>query len=545
VYIHARSLALAACAWLATACTGTISPGGGDDGGGPGGGGNGVVEAPRFARLTHEQWENTVQDLLRLRERPGLADQLQPDPPLGRFDNNVDRLTVTGAHWQSYQRVAETLGERVAGDGAVLADLTADLPADAASAARTFVERFGARAFRRPLQAAERDRYVALFTSAVEHYPDLDARTAGVRLVVEAMLQSPFFLYRTETAESDGATVALSGHEVASRLSYALWNTMPDDALFAAAAGGELETDAGVKAQAERLFDDPRARDQLGRFHVQLFSLAEYTDLDKDSGAFPEWNDALGAAMQEEAIRFLASVAFGDGGIREFLTSTKAFVNADLAEIYGVSGDFGDQLVEVDLDPTRRAGFLTRAGFLARNATLTEPDPIHRGVFINLDLLCRPIAAVPNLPDDLSPVGATNRERIDSITGEGTCGEGCHATMINPLGFALENYDAIGRYRTEDGGRPVDAAAAYTFADGRTIEFTDALDLSRQLADAPEVHACYAQHLLEYLYGRSLGRTDQALVDELAAASLSSDVSVRELVVSIVTSRAFRVRPTR
>jgi hypothetical protein len=545
VYIHARtlSLLLAACASLA-ACTGTIGPaGGGDDG--PGGGGDGVVEAPRFARLTHEQWENTVQDLLRLRQRPGLSAQLQPDPPLGRFDNNVDRLTVTGAHWQSYQRAAEQVAELAVDDAAVLGGLVADLPADAASAARTFVDRFGARAFRRPLTDAERDRYAALFATGRDHYTGLDDRTAGVRLVVEAMLQSPFFLYRTETAVADSASVALSGHEVASRLSYAFWNTMPDDALFAAAAAGALTTDDGIRAQAERLFDDPRARSQLASFHVQLFSLAEYSDLDKDPGAFPEWNDALGRAMQDEATRFLESVAFGDGGIRDFLTSTRAFVNADLAAIYGVSGDFGDQLVEVDLDPAQRAGFLTRAAFLTRNATLTEPDPIHRGVFVNLDLLCRDIAAVPNLPDDLAPVGATNRERIDSITGEGTCGEGCHATMINPLGFALENYDAIGRYRTQDGGRPVDAAASYQFADGRTIDFADAIDLSRQLADAPEVHACYAQHLLEYLYGRSLGAADDALVDQLATESLTVDLTVRDLVVRVVTSPAFRVRPTR
>jgi hypothetical protein len=544
VYIHARtlSLLLAACASLA-ACTGTIGPaGGGDDGRG---GGDGVVEAPRFARLTHEQWENTVQDLLRLRQRAGFSAQLQPDPPLGRFENNIDRLTVTGAHWQAYQRAAEQVAELAVDDGAVLADLVAGLPDDATSAARTFVERFGARAFRRPLTAAERDRYVALFATAPDLYSDLDDRTAGVRLVVEAMLQSPFFLYRTETAVADGATVALSGYEVASRLSYAFWNTMPDDDLFAAAAAGGLETDDGVRAQAERLFDDPRARNQLASFHVQLFSLGEYADLDKDPGAFPEWNDLLGAAMQEEATRFLESVAFGDGGIRDFLTSTRAYVNADLAAIYGVSGDFGDQLVEVDLDPAQRAGFLTRVGFLTRNATLTEPDPIHRGVFVNLDLLCRDIAAVPNLPDDLAPVGDTNRERIDSITGEGTCGAGCHATMINPLGFALENYDAIGRYRTEDGGRPVDAADSYQFADGRTIDFTDAIDLSRQLADAPEVHACYAQHLLEYLYGRSLGAADDPLVDELAQESLTADLTVRDLVVRVVTSPAFRVRPTR
>lgn len=529
-------LSVAVALALAAGCTGRIGESSDD---------NVVADAPRFARLTHTQWENTVQDLFGLAAPTGLAAQFQPDPPLGRFDNNIDRLTVTGGHWAAYQRAAELVGEQVVADAAVLERLTADLPADAATAGREFVTRFGLRAFRRPLSADEIDRYAAVFAAGPEHYPDHDATTAGVRLVVETMLQSPFFLYRTETSSSGDAIVQLSGYEMASRLSYAFWNTMPDDDLFDAAATGALDSEDGIRAQAERLFDHPRTRAQLSNFHFQAFSLREYTDIDKDPAQFPEWNTALGVAMQEETTRFLESVVFGEGGIRELLTSTRAFVNADLASIYGVSGSFGADLQEVQLDPAQRAGFLTRAGFLARNATLTEPDPIHRGVFVNLDLLCRPISAVPNLPDDLMPVGNTNRERINSITGPGTCGENCHATIINPIGFALENYDAIGRYRTEDNGFPVDAAATYTFMDGRTLSYQNAIELSQLLADAPEVHACYTQQLLEYLYGRTLAEADLKLVDELAAESVAEDLPVRELVVRVVTSRAFRYRPAR
>ncbi len=196
----------------------------------------------------------------------------------------------------------------------------------------------------------------------------------------------------------------------------------------------------------------------------------------------------------------------------------------------------------MELDSTRRSGFLTRLGFLTRNATLTEPDPIHRGVFINLNLLCRKLGALPNIPENLMPEGDTNRERIDSITGTGTCGAGCHANTINPLGFALENYDALGQYRTEDNGFPVNAADSYQFADGRVIDFNDAIELSDQLADAPELHSCYVQQLLEYVYGRDLTDADAPLVDELASQSHTEGLSVKEITVRLVTSSAFRFR---
>jgi hypothetical protein len=494
--------------------------------------------------LTHAQWENTVRDLFSSTQPTGLSDRLRPDPPLGRFDNNVARLTVSAGHWQDYQRSAEAVAEMVVADPALLAAaVPADLPTDPAQAGPAFVASFGARAFRRPLSAAEIDRYAALFAGGPTHFAEVDATTAGVRLVIEAMLQSPYFLYRTETsAQVAGGAIKLDAYEVASRLSYAFWNTMPDQAVFQAAAAGELDTEDGVRAQADLMFEDPRTRAQFDHFHFQAFEMREYTDVDKDPNLFPQWNTELGQAMQTEMSLFLQSVVFEGGSVRDFLVSPRAFVNAELAEIYGLEGSYDQDYTEVELDPSQRAGFLTRVGFLTRNATLADPDPIHRGVFINLNLLCRPLSALPNLPDNLMPVGDTNRERINSLTGPGTCGEACHATTINPLGFALENYDALGQWRTQDNGFPVDAADTYTFEDGRPIDFQNGVELSAQLADAPEVHACYVQQLLEYLYGRDLTEVDQPLVEALAADSLAHGMSVRELVIRVVSSAAFRYR---
>ena len=504
-------------------------------------------QVPRFTRLSHVQWENTVTDLFRLAEPPGLAQGFDSDPPLGRFDNNVERLKVTSGLWQDYQRAAENMAARVIADPVVLSTVVpADLPADPDAAARAFIESFGARAFRRPLTAPEIDRYAALFPEGAVHFASGDDFLDGVQITLEAMLQSPHFVYRVESSNTqENGRIRLSGYEIASRLSYLFWNTMPDDELMQAAAAGELDGPAGIRAQAERMFDDPRTRATFAHFHVQLFEMTEYGDLDKDPNLFPGWRRDIGDMMRTETELFLASIIFDkQGTIADLLTATHTYVNDELAAIYGLEGAFDGNFVEVELDPTRRAGLLTKLGFLARNATLTEPDPIHRGVFVNLNLICRPIGALPNLPENLEPMGDTNRERINSITGEGTCGAGCHSTIINPIGFAMENYDALGAYRTEDNGHPVDAAARYVFQDGRELVFENAIELSRQLAETPDLHSCYVSSLLEYIYGRGLDTGDAPQKSSLSFASLNDARPIRDLIFDVVVSDAFRYRTT-
>jgi hypothetical protein len=496
--------------------------------------------ADRFPRLTHAQWEETVKDLFGLSEASGLSSTFTPDPQLGRFDNNIARLGMSSGLWRGYQDAAEQIAARIVTDPALYAKL---VPNPSAGDIRGFVTSFGLRAFRRPLTDAEIERYVSLFGGAAEVFPAQDAFAAGVRLTVQGMLQSPFFLYRTELSNERVASgLPLGSYEVASRLSYLLWNSMPDEALFEAARTGKLLTTDGVREEAARLLDSDRTREQFRRFHYQAFSISGYADLDKNTTLFPTWRREVAGMMQEETLRFLDNVVANGGGVTELLTSTKAYVNADLAKIYGVQGSFGTDYQEVELDPNVRAGLLTRAGFLAKNATLTESDPIHRGVYINIGILCRPITAPPNIPDELIKTGNTTREKIESITGEGTCGEGCHHTIINPLGFAFENFDAIGAARATDNGYPVDTVDKYTFADGRVIEYSSAVELSKLLAEAPETHACYAQQLLEFVLGRDLQQVDRVVVSELANQSLTDKLSIKDILLNVVTSSTFRVR---
>ncbi len=249
----------------------------------------------------------------------------------------------------------------------------------------------------------------------------------------------------------------------------------------------------------------------------------------------------IGAKMRAEAERFVQDVAIdNDGGLADLLTSAHTFVDADLASLYGLEGTFDETFRRVDLDPARRAGLLTMPGFLASHAG--DSAPILRGVFINLRVLC---ANLPEPPDFDPPVleGQTRRERIDSVTGEGTCGASCHAQVINPVGFALENFDDEGRWRDEDNGATVNAAADYLFqVNSETVRWDGPQEMSRAIAESVDAHECYAQNWLEFGFGRGLDSGDLELVRTIGEGSRTESWSVKEILVALVDSVTFRTR---
>lgn len=502
------------------------------------------VETSRFPRLSHLQWENTVQDLLHLPAPPGLSASFTGDTLGGIFDNNEAALLVTPGLWADYQLAAEELSAEVTSDAAKLAKLLPEsAPTDPAARAKAFIEHTGRRAYRRPLTAAEVSTFIALFAKGKDVVDGPDDFARGARLVLQALLQSPHFVYRIETSTKPGkdGLIPLSGYEIATKLSYMLWNTMPDDALFAAAASGALDTAEGVMSEAKRLLDDDRARATVAAFHRQLYQYDHYDDLHKDPTKFPSFSPALGADMKREAEMFIDHVVFEqEGGIREILTSTTSFVNDGLAAIYGLQGSFTTDFVKVDLDPKERSGFLTRAGFLASNATKLEQHSIHRGVFINRRILC---AVLPDPPNNIPPLppptaSQTNRDRVDGHTGKGTCGAGCHGTLINPAGFAFEHYDAIGQYQTEEKGLPINSADTYPLAGG-SITYQDAIEFDGRIAESDQVHECYARSWLEYGYGRAHGDGDLETIKELGKASRKG---TKALILALTQTSAFRTR---
>lgn len=532
-------------AMLLAACTGLV-----DDGPASPGSDSQLGEtAPttRFARLTHTQWEQTVRDLLHLPGPTGLVDELRQDPGSGGylFDNDALKLSVDGALWRGYQGAAVALAERVVDDPSLLAEIVPpDEGADPRERAEQFVREFGLRAHRRPLSDEEISEYMALYDEAPSLDPDRPDFEAGVRLMLEAFLQSPFFLYRVEESEQpDGFAIPLDDYEVASRLSYLLWNTMPDDALFEAAAAGQLTDSNGVAAEATRMLDDPRAEDVLVRFHDQLLEVDQYGSISPADAFFPDAPDNLGSLAEQEANLFLDHVLNTEqGGWSDVLTSTETFVNEATAPIYDVGGTFDAEFTRVSLDPDQRRGMFTQIGFLGTHASSAQPDPIHRGVFLAERIACIHIAAPPDDIPPLPPVeGNTNREVVEGHTEQpGTVCATCHDRIINPFGFPFEGFDSIGATRTEDNGFPVDTADDPMIGD-ESVPVGDALELLDLMATDRAVHDCYAQHWVEYAFGRPSVEQDETLVERLGAASLDG-AGVRQLLIDLVTSDAFLTR---
>jgi hypothetical protein len=506
-----------------------------------------LVPSGRFARLTHTQWENSVRDLLRLSDTSGLSDTFPADARTAGFlfDNHEVSLEVDQVLQGAYASAAEALAERVTNDPATLERL---LPPDSGNErerARAFVTSFGERAFRRPLEPSEVDTFAGLFELGRSAYDDASGFSAGVRIALEAFLRSPYFLYRVEaSSEPSGASIPLSDYEVAQRLSYLFLNSMPDDALFDAARQGKLGEPNEVRVQAMRLLSRPSARSAIVGFHGQLLDFEKYETISPSRSFYPRVSDAFAEDVTTSSQLFIEDLVVAQAGtFQSLMTSNQAFVNETLAPIYGLSGDFGPSFVKVSLPEGERRGFFNQLGFLAANATSVNPDPIHRGVFIATRVLCLGIAAPPDGVPPLPPIeNGTNREVVANHTETNAVCQACHATLINPLGFPFENYDASGAYRTTDNGEPVDASSE-PFIDGARLPVENSVELAEALGQSRQAHECFTSHLVEYAFGRGTERLDDGLITSLADASLGG-APILELIVRIAQSPAFLTRST-
>ncbi|HYP77329.1 MAG TPA: DUF1592 domain-containing protein [Polyangiaceae bacterium] len=504
-----------------------------------------LVATPRFARLSRQQWENAVKDLLKVSDISEITGNVSGDALIA-FDNEADDLFVTEQLRSQLFDASEKLADKVTADATALGRLLpANAPTDAAGRAKAFITSFGQRAFRRPLTDAEVTTHVGLFNSGTTLYPGVDAFKAGASLVIQAVLQSPYFLYRTElgTAAAGAPRIPLNDWEVAAKLALSITNTIPDDALLAAAAAGELHDAAGIAKHANRLLDGATGADGVSNFNLQVFRLGAYDGIIRNAADFPEFTTGTPAAMKLEVLQFLSWVFRENRGIKDFYTAPVGFVNSLLAPLYGLNGTFSTSptmLTKVDLDPTQRTGLLTQAGFLSSYISVgNEPDIIHRGVFIAERLLCKelppPPAAAAGVMIKDTP-GMTNRERVEMTTGKGTCGQSCHGILFNPLGFAFENYDAVGKYRATDQDKPVNAADSYML-DGQLKSFTNGVELSKLLAETKEVHACYVRNILTYLHGQEVDHKSP-MVDYYARRSRAG-MTLRDLELAIVSSEDF------
>lgn len=349
------------------------------------------VGAYRLMRLTRSEYDNTVQDLLGVEAAPAL--DFAPDEKVGPFDANVI-APPSEVMLQNYMDAAEDLASAAVQDVAGLTGCTVDeLGGDAC--AQRFIDDFGRRAYRRPLEATERERHLAVFSTGMQ----LRGFDHGIELVVRAMLQSPNFLYRVEQGvpiEGSPGLSRLDDWEIASRLSYFLWDSMPDDRLLDAAEAGELQDAEGIEAQARRLLESPKAEPMVAAFHVQLMGLG--STVQKDPDIFPQFTDTLVDSMRREVGMFATDVILhGDSQVSSLLASSHTFVDAQLASVYDIEhpGDDPDAFVRVELDPARRAGLLTQPGYLAATSHAETTSAVFRGRFVRVNLLCQDIPLPP------------------------------------------------------------------------------------------------------------------------------------------------------
>jgi hypothetical protein len=492
----------------------------------------------RFSRLNHRQWENSVRDALELTTATGLSSSFVAEPLRSTFDTNGAVLSVSSDTFRDYQRAAEKIAQNVLKDAAVRDKLGTD--------AATFIERLGKRAFRRPLMDAEKATVKALFDKGKSLVGSGDDFADGAQLVAEYLFQSPHFIYREELSGASGTgPVRLSPYEVASKLSYAILASMPDDALFAAADESALSTREQVTAEVKRLLAKPGASASLLEFHDQLLMMREFDNISKRD-SFPGFGPGVADDLKQEAKHFIRDLVFNqDRGFTTLMSAPYTFANQRIRTLYGVTGQSSGNLADftrLELDPTQRAGVLTQIGFLASNGEQDTPNIIIRGVHIARKVLCAPLPPppknVPPLPD-IQP-GMTNRQRVELATKDAPCSS-CHSTIINPLGVALEHLDGVGRYRTMDNGKAVDSTATYNL-DGEPVAIAGAVELATAIARSEQGHACYAQNLAEYLYGRVVTReTDNQLVQQGGWLSHDKE-SVQNLVVNLLTTDAFLTR---
>ena len=413
-----------------------------------------------------------------------------------------------------------------------------------------FVRRFGQRAFRRPLTDAEFERYTALFTAQTQGGKAAQFLD-GARVVVEAMLQSPKFLFHAER----GPDGTFRDHEVASRLAYFLWDTMPDQRLLDAAAAGELRTADGVERVARRMLDQPPARQALDEFFAEWLRFDRVLGSVKDRRRYPEFTPELAAMMVQETRMLLDNLVWNDGNFMEAFTADYSFLNSELARLYGMPAPSGEFERVTFPDGSHRSGLLGQASFLASNAGPVETSPTARGIFIREQLLCQHVPNPPpgvntQVPEPEADHPLARRQRMQAHASNPTCAS-CHRLM-DPIGFGLENYDASGRWRDseviefEGSGRRAAVKKVELPIDGKgeiaglaDSSFSEPKQIGRLLAGSSACQECVVKQMFRYAFGRLETRADRDTIRKGFAVFRDSGFKFKELLIALVRSPQF------
>jgi hypothetical protein len=489
------------------------------------------VSKPVLRRLTNTQYNNTVRDLLGDDTR--MAEQFPPEDFVNGFRNQFQSQSVSPMLAEAYASGAEKLAKSAfrGGDTRGLVPCKEKTPA----CGTKFIRDFGKKAFRRPLVSNEEARYLKLWS------------IGGAQMVVEGMLQSPNFLLRTE----NGTEPAWRPYETASRLSYALWNSMPDAELFRAAAAGELASAAGVEKQARRMLRDPRARSTVDEFTTEWMRFDRLMGSVKERASFPMYTPELAVAMTEEARKLVEHLVWNNQNFMELYSADYAFVSTTLAKLYGVP-EPATEFAKVKLPAeTERAGVLGQALFLAATAKPAETSPTARGLFVREQFLCQEVPQPPpgvnaNLPLNTKERPMTNRERLAVHLSNDSCAS-CH-TLIDPIGFGFEKFDAVGQRREKlkitftperkDKGKTetveLDFNTSGHIAGATNSAFRSPRELGTILAGNKQCQECVVKQLFRYYQGRMEKAGDAAVVRRSFEDFQKSGYHFQELMVSLL-----------
>jgi hypothetical protein len=486
---------------------------------------------PVLRRLTNTQYNNTVRDLLGDDTR--IAEQFPPEDFVNGFRNQFQSQSVSPLLAEAYAAGAEKLVKSAFRGG----DPRGLVPCKGTSVqcGARFIEEFGRKAFRRPLLENEKARYAKLWT------------LGGAPIVVEAMLQSPNFLLRTE----NGAEPAWRPYETASRLSYALWNSMPDAELFRAAATGELASQAGVEKQARRMIADPRARATVDEFAAEWLRFDSLQAAVKERASFPMYTPELALAMTEESRKLIEHLVWENRNFMELYSADYAFVSTPLAKLYNVpppAEEFGQVKLPAD---SERAGVLGQAMFLAATAKPAETSPTARGLFVREHFLCQEVPQPPpgvnaNLPLNTRDKPMTNRERLAVHLSNESCAS-CH-TLIDPIGFGFEKFDAVGQRREKlkitftperkEKGKTetvnLDLDTSGSIAGVANSTFRSPRELGTILARNEQCQQCVVKQLFRYYQGRMEKAGDAATLRRTFDDFKQSGFHFQELMVSVL-----------
>lgn len=453
---------------------------------------------------------------------------LTPFPPDDR-SSGWERATSISKEWdQATTDAAVEIAAYVDDHLQELSGVRSDDP-DRMSRLKQFCGRFAELAFRRPLTSDQKQSYLDhQFVQATD--PNV-----AVKRTILLILKSPRFLYREL-----GASPARNNdpYDVASRIAMGLWDSLPDQPLLAAAASGNLATREQVIAQAERMVADPRSMSKLREFLLRWMKIDRVLDLNKDTEQFPEFSAVIAHDLRTSLELFINEILESPStDFRQLLLSDSVFMNGRLAKVYGVSLDSDAPFQKVSLESEARAGVLTHPYLMSGFAYSGTSSPIHRGLFVARSLLGRTLRPPPEAVAPLAPKlrpDLTTRDRVALQTAQESC-QSCHA-LINPLGFTLEHFDALGRFRKEEGGKLIESSGTYRTRLGDTIEFQGARDLAKFLADTSETHAAFVQQLFHYTVKQPIRAYGSDTKEKLRQSFERHNFSIRRLLVDIIAT---------